>query len=142
MPPPPPPRIDPKLIRPSLWWLVTAPLVMIAGIAIAVVLVVNAVDSIDKPLQKFTAPGSVTVNLKSGEGRSIFLRGTTFGSRQSNDLTDSLGIQSSDLACRAENVAGEESVAVENSGGLTITLDSDRYEAVKKFTAKSAARTP
>jgi hypothetical protein len=137
--PPPPPPIDRKRIRPSLWWLATIPLPLIVGVVIAVVLIVDAVDTIDKPLQRFSAPGSITVNLKSGEGRSVYLRGTSFGSsRNQPDLTDQLGIHSGDLNCQAQNVSGERSVNVENTSGFTITLDNDRYEAVKKFTADGA----
>jgi hypothetical protein len=138
-PPPPTPPIDRRRIRPSLWWLATIPLPLIAGVAIAVVLIVDAVDTIDKPMQKFSAPGAITVKLKSGEGRSIYLRGIRFGSvSDQGDLTDRLGVQPSDLACRAQNVSGERSVNVENTTGFTITLDNDRYEAVKKFTADGA----
>jgi hypothetical protein len=138
--PPPPmmPPIDRKRIRPSLWWLLTIPLPLIVGVVIAVVLIVNAVDTIDKPLQKFSAPGAITVKLKSGEGRSVYLRGTHFGSDNNQDLTDTLGVQPSDLNCRAQNIGGERSVNVDNTTGFTITLDNDRYEAVKKFTAHGA----
>jgi hypothetical protein len=137
--PPPMPPIDRKRIRPSLWWLATIPLPLIVGVVIAVVLIVDAVDTIDKPLQKFSAPGSITVKLKSGEGRSVYLRGISFGPNSNqDDLTQRLGIQPSDLACQAQNVSGERSVNVENTTGFTITLDNDRYEAVKKFTADGA----
>ena len=73
-PPPwrPPPEIDKSLIRPrTLWYYVAALLFaacMIGAIALGYVLIKDAFG----PLTRFTAPGSVEVTLKAGEGRSVY----------------------------------------------------------------------
>jgi hypothetical protein len=106
----------------------------LAGVAAAAVLffgVFGLVDDLTQGVDEFVTPGSRTLELGSGEGRTIYeqvkgrdARGRRVSSRQE-------GIPE----CRVTRRGGGGSVAVSSSGGFTLSLGDDEYVSRLNFEA-------
>lgn len=130
-PPPPPPRpaIDPAVLRPRRLWYVVAGLVFVLGVAGAVLLFVVTLDTATRPLERFTAPGSVRVEVAAGKGRSIYVE-----SPEGADSLDQSGIDRSDLDCTVTGESSGERPELDSPlGTFTITRGGTEYEAVLQF---------
>jgi hypothetical protein len=106
--------IDRSRIRPSLWWLVLAGPVAVAGIAAAVVVAVFALRDVTGPFVNLTGP--TVVHLRAGEGRGIW-------ARTSAELSG---------YCSA---TGPVRARMERTSGVTVTIDGRQYRSFLHFKA-------
>lgn len=134
-----PVEVDRSRIRPRAWAFALAALPALLGIAIAMVLVIGAIDAgtrtIDRftaPLTHFTAPGSATVTLRAGEGQTIYT--TVAGPHRAGTPN------SGDLSCTARGPGGR-GVALSTNDSVTLNRNGSRYRSLYDFTAPAAGAT-
>jgi hypothetical protein len=122
----PPPRIDPKLLKPSRLWYWLSPIPAVIGTAIAIVLLVGVINQFDTNLDHFVAPGTVAMTLDKGDEKGIYLQTAgTAGSRSASGAT---------LSCNVRAVSGG-SVRLRDASGFTLTLNDDEYVEQWRFVA-------
>jgi hypothetical protein len=123
----PPPRIDPKDLKPSRLWYWLSPIPMLIGTAIAIVLLVGLIGQFDTDLDHFVTPGHVAMTLDKGDERGIYLQTAgTAGARSGSGAT---------LSCSARNVATERTLPLKDASALTLTLGDDEYVEQWRFVA-------
>jgi hypothetical protein len=126
------PRIDPKQMRPSRGWYWVAGGIALLGVVVAAVLFVSILRPLFDDVDDFRTPGSVTVELDSGDTRTIYQRVD-----QVFDVdVDSSGVSPNDLACTVRGPEGQ--VEVERADGFRYTRNDDDYEAKLKFEANAS----
>lgn len=122
----PPPPIDPKQLRPSRLWYWLSPIPVLIGTAIAIVLLVGLVKQLDTDLDHFQTPGSDTVTMDKNDEKGIYLQTAgTAGARGASQVT---------LSCSVRD-AREESVALRDTSGFTLTINDDVYVEQSRFKA-------
>lgn len=110
--------VEPSRVRPSLAWLALAALPVVAGIAIAVLLFVDALGDATESFTPLNGPR--TVQLEAGEGRGIWAR-------------------------TAAEVSGSCSVLprpkeLKDTNGVTVTTGGVEYHSFLRFRARDAGR--
>ena len=127
--PPPRPAIDPAVLRPRRFWYVVAGLLLLLGAVGAVLLFVVTLDSASGPLERFTAPGTVRVDIGAGEDRSIYVESPEGAGSLGQGVTDG-----SDLDCTVTGERSGERPELDSPlGTFTITRGETEYEAVLQF---------
>ena len=128
-PPPhwtPPPQIDPAVLRPSRLWYWLSPIPAVAGIAIAIVLLVGVIKQFDTDLDHFVAPARVSVRMDGGDEKGLYLQTAgTAGARRT---------ERGALSC-AVNDAGGREVDLHDGSGLNLTVGDDEYVEQLRFAA-------
>jgi hypothetical protein len=132
-------EVDKSRIRPRAWAFALAAIPALIGIAVAIVLVIGAVnagtrtvDRFTAPLTHFTAPGSAAVSLHAGEGQTIYT--TAAGSRATGPPN------SGDLSCTVRGPGGQ-TAALSANENVTLHQNGTRYRSLYDFTAPAAGTT-
>lgn len=97
---------------------------MVGGSAVGIVLIVQTVSAFSD-IERFTAPGAVTLDLEPAENQTVYVQ--TGGSRS--------GVGS--LDCTVTGADGTP-VAVASSFGLTLTIGSEEYASQAVFSPPRA----
>jgi hypothetical protein len=122
----PPPRIDPKQLRPSRLWYWLAPIPALIGTTIAIILLVGIIEQFTTGLKHFRTPHSVTVQLDKNDERGIYLQTSgTVGARSPSDVNPRCTVRD----------AREHTISLKDASGFNITSDNDDYEEVQRFVA-------
>jgi hypothetical protein len=111
--------IDRSRIRPSLAWLGLAALPIVAGIAGATLLVIDAVDDVDKPFSQIDGP--TDVRLDEHEGRGIWARTEA----EVSGFCSATGPAQADM---------------KPTHGVTVTTGGHEYHSFLRFRAPRAGR--
>ncbi len=109
--------IDRSRIRPSFAWLGLAAVPVLAGIAVAVVVLLSLLDDVTGSFEPLEGP--VSVRLEKDEGRGIWA------------LTD----ESVSGFCSA---AGPQRVDMKRTSGVTVTSGGTEYHSFLRFRAPEA----
>jgi hypothetical protein len=117
-----------KLVLAILIWTLGALPLVVAAIEIAVTVLA--------PIDEFTTPGAVTVQLDKGDERAILLhaRGSALGTFAGEDVSPSA------LRCTARRVGGGRALVAHRIEGYTVTRNRDVYLSKVGFMAPAAGR--
>jgi hypothetical protein len=121
---PPPPYVDPAVLRPRRLWYWVAGAVGVIGLVPAIVLFVGLIDSLLETPTALPDSGELTISLEAGDERTIY-----------QQVRDSSGRIETGAApaCAVTRVGGGP---VELSDAqLTLDQGDDRYEALFDFAA-------
>jgi hypothetical protein len=122
----PPPRIDPKQLKPSRLWYWLSPIPVLIGTVIAVVLLVGVIKQFDTNLDHFAAPGAATERLDKGDERGIYLQTAgTAGARSNSGAV---------LSCSVRD-SRERTVPLRDASALNLTINNDEYVEQWRFKA-------
>ena len=102
--------------------------VFLAGVAGAVLLVVVTLRSATGDLTHLTTPGSASVELETGDSRTVYVQTLVDGRGRARDAS------ATDFDCRVMGPDGAAEVSG-TSGSFTLTRGDDEYEAALKFSA-------
>jgi hypothetical protein len=124
--PPPPPRIDPKELRPSRVWYWLSAVPAVVGCIIAVVLLVEVINRFDTDFDRFTTPARVTVNLDKDDERGIYLH--RFGHPRSASASGAV------VSCSVRG-PNERSIPLRDASSFTLTINNDEFVEQQRFVA-------
>jgi hypothetical protein len=128
-----PPRIDPRLLRPSRVWYWVAGAIAVLSVLFAGVLFFSILRPLFDPIDDFTTPAPLTVHLDGGDQRTIYQR----VARDQAEFGGGTGISPNALACTAVGPGGKR-VDVTRADGFTYTKNDARYEAKLQFKASKS----
>jgi len=118
----PPPRIDPKQLKPPRLWYWLSAIPAIVGTLLAIYFTVAFVDALDPDLDHFRTNQSTDVRLNSGD-RTIYVQ--TFGT------SGATGTSSTDLSCSVRHEG--QQIDVQTTGAETLDVNADSYVGRFKF---------
>ena len=129
-PPAPPPGsyyIPSSQLRPGRFWYWVAAAVGVLGIAAAVLIAISILfGPLLADLTPLDAPGSVSLDLDSGDERTIYVQ--TRDSAGSTELPP-------DASISCQVTTGGAPVELDSAGDLTVTKGDDKYNALFDFEA-------
>jgi len=121
----PPPRIDPKQLRPSRLWYALTAVPLVIGMILTAVFVVQIVGLFDTHLDRLRVPGSVVVSLDEGDKRGIY--------SQTSSAVGALPI-TADPACTVRDAGSERTLPVKRSSTTnTLTIGTASYVERLRF---------
>jgi hypothetical protein len=128
------PRIDPKRLRPSRAWYWVAGALIVLSVVVAGYLFFSILRPLFDPIDNFTAPGSVTVDLDGGDQRTIYTQTTGIDTPVTPTLVD---VSPNDLACTVTGPGGKR-LDLSRADGFTYTKNNDEYRAKLEFKASDS----
>lgn len=127
----PPPRIDPKRLRPSRLWYWLAGVPPLVGTVVAVVFVAAFVEELDPDIDNFRSNRAAVVDVKDGD-RAIYI--------QTRENNRTLVVPPDELRCNVTALDGGERVPVDRAGSSTLDVNSDSYAREFSFDAPRDGR--
>ena len=126
----PPPKIDPKRLRPSrTWYWVSGGVAFLAAV-LAIVYVVQFVEQLDPDIDNFRANEAAEVELGEGD-RAIYI--------QTRDAGTPIFVPPDAVTCRVSSLDGGD-VPLRRRAGSTLDADSDSYAREYSFDAPRDGR--
>lgn len=122
----PPPRIDPKQLRPSRTWYWLSAIPAIVGTIVAIVFVVQFIDQLDPDIDNFRSNRATEVEFKSGD-RAIYVQTRLDGSP--------IIVPRGELRCSVTSVETGEKLLLDRRGGSSLDVNTDSYAREYSFEA-------
>ena len=114
-------------LRPGRFWYWVAIAIGVLGVAAAVLIAITLLfGPLLSDLTPLDAPGSVSLDLDSGDQRTIYA--------QTRDSGASTGIPA-DASISCQVMTGGAPVELDSAGDLTLSKDDDKYDALFDFEA-------
>jgi hypothetical protein len=124
----PPPRIDPKDLKPSRHWYWLSAIPAVIGVILAIVFLVRFVEEIDPDIDNFQTNQGAVLEFNEG-ARAIYI--------QTRENGRTIFAPPNRINCSVTSVATGERVTLDRAGSSTLDVNTDSYEREFSFDAPS-----
>lgn len=127
----PPPRIDPKDLKPSRTWYWISAIPAVVGTILAIVFLVQFIDQLDPDIDNFRSNRAAELEFAEGD-RAIYIQ------TRENDVP--IRVSGTDLRCSVTSVDTGEKLLLDKRGGSTLDVNTDSYAREYSFEAPRDGR--
>jgi hypothetical protein len=122
----PPPKIDPKQLRPSSTWYWLSAIPAVAGTILGIVFLVSFINQLDPDIDNFSSNRTAELEFNEGD-RAIYVQ-----TRRNNTP---IFVSPGELRCSVTSVETGEKALLDRAGGSTLEVNSDSYTREYSFDA-------
>jgi len=122
----PPPRIDPKQLKPSSIWYWLSAIPAVVGTILAIVFLVQFIQELDPDIDNFRSNRTAVLEFNEGD-RAIYIQSRRNGTP--------IRLGTSEFRCSVTSVETGEKVLLDRQGGSTLDVDTDSYAREYSFEA-------